>query len=300
MTRTTLLREMKKNRAAYIMLAPFFVLFCVFVVLPVLSAILLSFTSFNMLSTPRFVGFENYIRMFLDDAVFLNDVRNTLIFALLTGPVSYFACLFLAWFVNELSRRARTIMTFLLYVPSMSGGVFVIWKYIFSGDKYGLINSLLIRMGVIFEPIQWLTDTSYMLTIAIIVQIWMSLGTAFLAFIAGFQGIDRQMYESAAIDGVRNRWQELWYITLPSMSAQLLFGAVMQIGSSFAAGAVSAELFGSPSTDYAADTIVTHMSDMGIVRFEMGYASAISVVLFIMMLLFNKWIRKALSHFSDD
>lgn len=300
MKKNDLLKEMRKNGAAYVMLAPWAILFFIFVVLPVGTSIALSFTSFNMLSMPNFIGFENYIRMFLDDAVFLNDVRNTLIFALLTGPVSYIACFVLAWFVNELGRRARAIMTFLLYVPSMSGGVYVIWKFIFSGDKYGLINSILIQLGFIYEPIQWLSNTSYMLTIAIIVTVWMSLGSAFLAFIAGFQGIDRQMYESAAIDGVRNRWQELWYITLPSMSAQMLFGAVMQIGSSFGAGGVSASLFGAPSTNYAADTIVTHMNDMGMVRFEMGYASAISVVLFILMLVFNKWIRKLLLRFSDN
>jgi multiple sugar transport system permease protein len=238
------------------------------------------------------------MRLFLDDEIFLIAVKNTLTFAFITGPISYFACLFFAWFVNELSPKIRSIITFLLYIPSISGNVFVIWTYVFSGDQYGFINGWLLKNGFILEPIQWLTDTKYMLGVVILVQLWLSLGAAFLSFIAGLQGIDKQLYEAAAIDGVRNRWQELWYVTLPSMGPQLMFGAVLQIGASFAVGNIANALVGFPSTDYAAHTVVTHMQDVGTIRFEMGYASAIAVVLFVTMILFNAVIRKILSKFS--
>ncbi|XEC97566.1 carbohydrate ABC transporter permease [Paenibacillus tarimensis] len=284
---------------SYLMIAPFGLLFMFFIIIPVASSIILSFTYFNMLQFPKWIGLDNFMRLFLDDEIFLIAVKNTLIFAFITGPISYFACLFFAWFVNELSPKIRAVITFLLYIPSISGNVFIVWTYIFSGDQYGLINGWLLKTGFLLEPIQWLTDTKYMLGVIILVQLWLSLGAAFLSFIAGLQGIDRQLYEASAIDGVRNRWQELWYVTLPSMGPQLMFGAVLQIGASFAIGAVASSLVGFPSTDYAAHTVVTHMQDVGTVRFEMGYASAIAVVLFATMILFNTVIRKILSKFSS-
>lgn len=292
-------KEIKAYKTDYFLMMPFAVLFIIFIFIPVAIATVLSFTYFNMLQMPKFIGFDNYIRMFLDDDIFIIAVKNTLIFALITGPISYFACLFFAWTVNELTPKIRSVVTFLLYVPSISGSVFLIWTYIFSGDQFGLINSILLNANLILQPIQWLTDTKYMVTIVIIIQVWLSLGASFLSFIAGFQGIDKQMYEAGAIDGIKNRWQELWHITLPSMGPQLMFGAVIQIGAAFAIGSVGAALTGNPSTDYATHTVVLHMADMGTTRFEMGYASAIAVVLSIIMLLFNAIIRKILSRFTD-
>ena len=288
-----------------IMLLPYLIVFSLFILFPVLLAFILGFTDFDMVQKPDFVGLDNYIRMFLDDDVFLTALKNTLVFALFTGPVSYFLCLFLAWLVNELPKKLRTVFTFCLYVPSMFTGAYTVWAYIFSGDQYGLVNNILMRLGFLNEPVQWLTDTSYILPVCIIVQLWLSLGTSFLSFLAGFQGIDKEQYEAAAIDGVRNRFQEFWYITCPNMGPQLLFGAVMQIGTSFAAGAVGQQLLiaaGAASdgvaTDYAATTIVTHMTDVGTNYMEMGYASAIAVFLFILMLLFNHVIQKVLRKYS--
>lgn len=293
-------REIVVNRVNYLMLAPFVILFFTFTVLPIFSAFGLSFTNFNMLQVPNFIGWSNYIRLFLADDVFLIAVRNTLIFAVLTGPISYFCCLFFAWLINELPPKLRTFMTFVFYAPSISGNLYVIWMYIFSGDAYGMANSFLMRLAVINEPIQWLTDPEYNLTIVIIVQIWLSLGTSFLSFIAGLQGIDRQLYEAGAVDGIRNRWQELFKITLPSMGPQLLFGAVMQISAAFSVGAIAQTLTGFPSTDYSTHTIITHIQDYGTLRFEMGYASAISVVLFVVIFLTNNVIRRVISKYASD
>lgn len=280
------------------MLLPFLFFFILFIILPILASIVLSFTDFNMLQWPKFVFLDNYMSLFLDDDIFLTSVKNTLVFAFLTGPLSYFLCLLFAWLINEMPQKLRLLFTLLFYAPSIAGNIFVVWTAILSGDRYGLLNSLLIRLGFLTDPVKWLTDPAYTLGVVIVVQLWLSLGISFLSFIAGFQGIDRSMYEAGAVDGIRNRFQELVYLTLPSMAPMLLFSAVMQITASFGVGAVSSALVGNPSTDYSAHTVVLHMQDYGMIRYEMGYASAISVVLFLVMILTNTLIKKILSRYQ--
>lgn len=287
------------NYDLYLMMIPFMALFMLFTVIPVLSSMILSFTDFNLLEIPAFVGWSNYIKLFLEDNVFLISMKNTMLFALLTGPLSYFTSLFVAWMVNDLSPRIRAFMTFLFYAPTISGSLYFIWSFIFSGDIYGWVNGMLINIGLLNEPIAWLNDPRYSLGIIMAIQLWMSMGAGFLAFIAGLQSIDKTLYESGAIDGIRNRWQELVYITLPSMGPLLLFGAILQISSSFAAGRICIALAGNPSTDYAADTIITHIIDYGTIRYEMGYASSIATVLFVLMLVTNSLIRKILKKYTD-
>ncbi|MGO4696735.1 carbohydrate ABC transporter permease [Paenibacillus sp. 2TAB26] len=293
------LREVKANKHSYILLAPYMVLFAVFTVLPVLVSVVLSFTYFNMLEFPKFVGWQNYTRLFLDDDVFLIAVKNTLLFAVITGPISYIACFVFAWIINELSPKLRAIMTLVFYAPSISGNVYFIWLMIFSGDRYGIANGFLLKLGIILEPLQWLKKEEYILPIIILVQLWLSLGTGFLAFIAGLQTVDRTLYEAGAVDGVKNRWQELWFITLPSMRPQLMFGAVIQITTAFAVADVSIALAGFPSVNYAAETIVTHLIDFGTTRFEMGYASAIASVLFMIMVGSNLIVQKLLRRVGE-
>ena len=289
--------KMRDKLQEGILLSPFLILFAIFTVIPVLSSIILSFTNFNMLEFPTFVGLENYIHLFVEDDVFLIAVKNTLIFAILTGPISYFLALIVAWLINEMRPGIRSAFTLLFYAPSIAGNVFFIWSFIFSSDAYGYANGVLMNLGIINEPVKWFTDPRYMLIIIIIVQLWMSLGVGFLSFVAGLQSIDRSLYEAGAVDGIKNRFQELVYITLPSMGPQLMFGAVMQISASFGVGAVSAALAGFPSTDYAAHTIVLHIQDYGTLRYQMGYASAIAVVLFGAMLLVNSVIKKILNRY---
>ena len=286
---------MKKNRVAYFMVAPYMIIFTVFTVVPVLLSIVISFTNFNLLEMPDFVFLDNYIRLFLDDDIFIIACKNTLIFAIIVGPCSYFMSLMVAWFINELSPKIRALVTLVFYAPSISGSVYLIWGTLFSGDSYGWVNGTLLNLGLITEEIQWFEDASYVMPLCIVVALWTSLGTSFLSFIAGLQGIDRSMYEAGAVDGVRNRWQELWYITLPSMKPQLMFGAIMAITSSFGFGGVVTALCGFPSVDYAAHTIMHHLEDYGSIRFEVGYASAIAVVLFAIMIGANMLVKKMLS-----
>lgn len=287
-------QSMKANKHAYVMLAPYMLLFGLFTVLPVAMSVVISFTYFNMLEFPRFIGWQNYSRLFLEDDIFLIAVKNTLLFAAITGPLSYIACFLFAWIINDLRPKLRAFMTLVFYAPSISGNIYFIWQMIFSGDRYGIANGFLIRMGILLEPIQWLKTEVYILAIIILVQLWLSLGTGFLAFIAGLQTVDRTLYEAGAVDGVKNRWQELWYITLPSMRPQLMFGAVIQLTTSFAVADVSIYLAGFPSVNYAAETIVTHLMDFGTIRFEMGFASAIATVLFTLMVSTNLIVQRLL------
>ena len=292
-------QEMKNNKTAYFMLAPFMLLFIIFTVLPVVLSIFLSLTDFNMLQMPHWLGIENYMRLFLDDEIFILAIQNTLVFAAITGPVSYILALLVAWFINELPPKIRAVVTLIFYAPSISGNAYLIWKTLFSSDSYGWANAVLIKYGIITEPILWFQDAGFVMPLCIVVALWTSLGTAFLSFIAGFQTIDRSMYEAAAVDGIKNRWQELWYITLPTMRPQLMFGAVLAITNSFGFGAVVDALCGFPSVDYAAHTIMHHLSDYGGARYEIGYASAIAVILFIIMFSSNIIIKKALSKVGE-
>ena len=268
-----------------VFMTPFLVLFTVFTLLPILSSVVLSFTYFNMFEPPVFAGFSNYIRLLFDDDVFIIALRNTMVFALLTGPIGFVLSFTFAWLINEFPRGIRTLLTVVFYGPSLAGNVFFMWTFIFSGDSVGLLNSFLFRWGLIPAPIQWLTDPDYMMFVVIIVILWLSMGAGFLAFVAGLQNKDQQIYEAAAMDGIRNRFQELFHITLPQMKPQLLFGAVMTISASFAVGYEAMALTGFPSTDYAAHTWVLHIMDVGSIRFELGYASAVAVALFAVMLL---------------
>ena len=273
-------KEMKRNWVAYLMIAPFCLVFTLFTMAPVVVSIVMSFTDFNMIQIPNFLFLDNYIRLFLDDDIFLLAVKNTFIFAMIVGPVSYLMSLMVAWFINELGPRIRAIVTLIFYAPSIAGQVYLIWGTLFSGDSYGWVNGILLDLGLITSEIQFFQDADYVMPLCIVVALWTSLGTSFLSFIAGLQGIDRSMYEAGAVDGVRNRWQELWFITLPSMKPQLMFGAVMAITSAFGFGGVVTALCGFPSVDYAAHTIMHHLDDYGGIRFEVGYSSSIAVVLF--------------------
>lgn len=289
----------RQHKEKYILIAPFGIIFVCFTVVPIIVSIVLSFTSFNMLELPEFVGLRNYINLIVNDSVFLIAIKNTLLFAIITGPISYIMCFGFAWLINELPPKIRALMTLVFYAPSISGNAYLIWKLIFSSDMYGYANAWLMKLGLISEPILWFDTKEYVMPILIIVQLWLSLGVGFLAFIAGFQTIDKSLYEVGMIDGIKNRWQELWYITLPSMKPQLMFGAVMQITQSLSVAGISMELAGFPSVEYAGHTILTHLYDYGNIRFEMGYASAIATLLFFIMMFSNIIVQKLLRRVGE-
>lgn len=287
-------KKAKKSKMCYLFLAPYALLFFTFYILPLVTSIFFSFTYYNILEPPRFIGLQNYISLILEDDIFLLGVKNTFMIAVITGPLGYIASFLFAWLINELPRWVRSIAVIIFYAPSIAGNVFVIFSVFFRGDAYGYVNAFLMNLGIIDQPILWLINPDYMLPICMLVILWMSLGTGFLSFVAGLQGVDRAQFEAGYVDGVRNRWQELWYITLPNMKPMLLFGAVMAITQSFGVCDVTMALCGYPSTDHAARTVVTHLFDYGYSRFEMGYASAIATLLFLVMILCNKFIQSIL------
>jgi multiple sugar transport system permease protein len=286
---------LKEQYPIFVMLAPFTIFFLLFTIIPIISSIFLSFTSYDLLSTPKFSGFDNFTRMFVQDEVFGVVIKNTLVFSVIAGPIGFLLSFVLAWFVNEFSPLGRTVLSFMFYSPSLVGNAIFIWQVLFSGESYGYLNSLFLSMGVITEPVVWLKTPQYLMPIIIIVQLWQSMGISFLSNISGLQNVSADLYEAGAIDGIRNRWQELRYITLPCMSHMLLFSAVMQIQSSFSVSALAIELAGFPSTQHAVDTVVSHMTDVATVRFEYGYASAIALILFAMMFVTRIAVGKILS-----
>lgn len=289
------LRDMKRSIPLYIMIAPFMLLFAVFVVYPVLKAIWYSFTDYNVLEKANFVGLRNYKRLFLDDSTFITAIKNTFIIAVLVGPGGYILSYLLAWMINELPHKVGTVLTVIFYAPSMAGtAVITVFAQIFSNDSNGYLNAILRNLGITQEAILWLSDSEYVIIVVILASLWMSMGVGFLSFVAGIKGVDEAQYEAGAIDGIRNRWQELWYITLPNMKPQLLFGAVMTITSSLSVGSIGDSLVGFPSPNYASHTIVNHLNDYGSIRMEMGYASAIAVILFLIMIICNMLIQKLL------
>jgi len=287
-------KKAKRSKMCYAFLAPYAILFTMFYIFPVVASIYFSFTYYNILESPRFIGLQNYISLILEDDIFLISIKNTFMIAIITGPLGYIMSFLFAWLINELPRWVRSVAVIVFYAPSIAGNCYVIFSVFFRGDAYGYVNAALINWGIIDTPKLWFINPDYMLPICMLVILWMSLGTGFLSFVAGLQGVDRSQFEAGYMDGVKNRWQELWFITLPNMKPMLLFGAVMSITQAFGVCDVTMALCGYPSTDYAARTIVTHLFDYGFTRFEMGYACAIATILFLMMILCNKAIQSLL------
>ncbi|MDQ8734849.1 sugar ABC transporter permease [Paenibacillus sp. LHD-38] len=287
-------QEMKRNKVSYLFLAPFLILFTLFTIVPVVTSVVLSFTYYNILEAPRFIGLSNYRLLFVDDDIFLKAIGITLKFAFITGPVGYVMAFLLAWLISQIPQKYRFFYTLCYYTPSITSAtaMSVVWLYLFAGDRKGLLNYFASKLGIIDEPYLFLQNINSIVPVIIIVSLWMSMGVGFLAFLAGLQNVPKDLYEAGEIDGIKYRWQQLIYITVPSVKPQLLFGAVLQVVSSLTVFDVSVQLVGLPSPLYAGHTILTHLFDYAFIKFEMGYAAAIAVVLFVMMIGLNRLIFK--------
>lgn len=281
----------RMNRPAWFVV-PYWFMFAFFIVIPVLAAIALSFTFFNSIQTPTFVGISNYIELITLDTVFMRYVLpNTLRFAFIVGPVGYALSFIVAWMLSHLPKTPRTILAIIFYSPSLTAGVAMaaMWRIIFSGDAQGYLNAFLLDLGLIVEPIQYLQDPNMLMTIMIVVSLWSSIGVGFLAMLAGILNVDRTLYEAAYIDGIKNWVQEIVYVTIPAMKPQMIFGAVMAVVGTFQAGAIGVALSGTnPTPNYAGQLIVNHIEDFGFIRYMMGYAASVSVILLIMVYVISK------------
>ena len=262
---------LKERWQIYLLIGPFLILFVLMTVLPILSSVVLSFFNYDMVSPLSFSGVENYLRMFIQDDIFWTILKNTFILAILTGPTGFLLSFVLAWMINEFNQGLRTLLSFMFYVPSLVGNALYVWTVIFSSDSYGYMNSILLSLRLITQPKQWFSDSALIVPIVVMIQLWMSMGISFLSNISGLQNINPELFEAGAVDGIRNRWQELWYITLPGMRNMLFFSAVMQIASAFSISNIVTTLAGYPTVGYAADTVVSYLTDIGSVRYEMFY-----------------------------
>ncbi len=282
----------KDDKTAYIFAAPYLILFTIFIILPIIVAIYLSFTNFNMVSAPKLNKFLNYIYLLTSDEEFMKYILpNTIKFSVIVGPGGYILSFMMAWALSQLPHKLRTVLAVILYSPSLTAGVTmsVVWKVVFAGDANGYLNYILLELGVIVEPIAFLQSEKYLFTIMIIVSLWGSMGVGFLAMLSGILNVNPELYEAAYIDGMHSRWQEIMYITIPQMKPQMLFGAVMAIVNTFSAGAIGVQLSGSnPTPNYSGSLILNHIEDYGFIRYDMGYAAALSVVLLIIVYLFSK------------
>jgi len=281
------------TKIGYLFMAPFLVLFFIFTVIPVVVAFVLSLTNYNMMEPPAFIGLANFKNLILDDEVFLTALKNTFIFSFISGPISFFASFIFAWLINTL-RKLRNFFALGFYAPSITSGVAmsVVWLYIFSSDSYGLLNSMLSRLGIISEPIRWTMDPKYILGVVIFISVWMGMGSGFLSFMAGLQNLSPELAEAGMIDGIKNSFQELVYIILPQLKPQMLFGAINSIVASFAVFDITVSVAGIPSPEYSAHTIVAHLYDYAFIRFEMGYASSVAVILFAITFIFSRVVMK--------
>lgn len=292
----TRLNRLGNRQSHWLMLAPYLFLFVVFILLPILLAIVLSFTNFNSVEFPDFKGIENYLRAFTEDTVFMQKILpNTILYAVIVGPGGYLLSFIMAWILSQLQRVPRTILAVVLYLPSLISGVAVstIWAALFNGDRTGYLNDFLLQNGIINEPVQWLQSADYLMPIMIMVALWSSMGIGFLSMLSGILNVDREQYEAGVIDGISNRVQEVIYITIPNIKSQMLFGAVMAVVNTFNTAGLGVALSGSnPTPGYAGSLIVNHIDDVGFIRYEMGYAAALSVVLLLIVWLFNKLAYK--------
>lgn len=291
-----MIRKWLNKHSIPVLLAPYAFLFCLLIAIPVIIAAALSFTYFNTIEFPEWVGLDNFVTLFTADSVFMQKVLpNTLIYAVFVGLGGYILSFMLAWSLAQLPKWPRTILAIILYSPSLTGGVLLssVWSVVFNGSDSGYLNYILLKLDLITEPILWLQSDAHLLWIMIVVSLWSSMGIGFLSILSGILNGNEELYEAARIDGVKNRFQEIIYITIPQCKPQMLFGAVMAIVNTFQSSGIGVALSGSnPTPNYAGQLIVTHIEDYGFIRYEMGYAAAISVVLLLFIRLMSKGAEK--------
>lgn len=288
--------RIQKNIIGYCFLLPFLSMFLLFIVIPVVWGFFISFTSYDIMTDMKWVGFQNYITLFTEDDLFIVALKNTLKFALISGPIGFLASFFFAWVIDQLGHKTLFAMAF--YVPSImsSLAVSVVWLSLFSSNRTGIVNDLLLRTGLIEDAVSWTIDPKYVMPLIIFISVWMSMGTGFLTNLAGLSTIDRRIYEAGRIDGIQNRFEELFLLTLPQMKPQLYFNGIMAIVNSLNVYDLVTQIAGSESADNCALTLTQHMYDYGFIRFELGYASAISVVLMIISIVFGQIVKKLFSN----
>jgi len=288
--------HLTNKHSVFLLQLPFILLFCIFIIIPIIVAIYLSFTDFNSIETPHFIGLRNYVTILTEDSNFMaHSLPNTIKYAVMVGVGGYLLSFIMAWTLAQITKVPRTILAVILYSPSLTSGIMLstVWQVVFAGDKIGYLNAILLKWDVIQKPIVWLSDANYLMTIMIIVSLWSSMGIGFLAMLAGILDVNRDLYEAAYIDGITNRFQEIIYVTIPAAKPQMLFGAVMAIVNAFQNGGIGVQLSGAnPTPGYAGQLLATHAEEYAFIRYEMGYGAAVSVLLLLLVWVISHYAKK--------
>lgn len=264
-------------------IAPALILFTIFVAVPVGASLFFSFTKYNVIQSPKWVGLNNYRNLILYDPRFWKAVRNTVVYVVGVVPFSISLSLLLAVAIDQ-KIRLKNLYKTLFFMPAVTSVVAlsVVWKWLFAGEKYGLINHFLLKLGL--QPIDWLLSPTWTLPAIMIMSIWAGLGYNMILFLAGLQAIPNSLYEAADADGA-GAMSKFWHITLPLLRPTMTYAVIMSTIASFQvfeqvyimAGSTSAGVGGVLD---CALTIVAYLYDSGFQRFMMGYASAIAYLLF--------------------
>ncbi|WP_082927770.1 carbohydrate ABC transporter permease [Paenibacillus oryzisoli] len=276
------LEKWKNNLAGYLFLAPSLLVLIVFVMIPIFYSAGLSFFSWDMLRpNPTFIGLENYERMFTNDE-FYHSLKLTFLFALITVPGSLSIALFFALLLDRGSKKLIVLIRSMFFMPMVTStvAISVVWMFIFHPD-YGLMNQFLGWFGV--EPLSWLNDTKTSLLSISIMSIWKSIGYCVIIFLAGLQSIDNQVMEAAKVDGA-TKWQTIIKIKLPLLTPSIFLLLILQTIEQFQTfSQVDVMTQGGPAK--SSELIVVQLYHYAFELFQMGYASAISMVIFGIVLL---------------
>ncbi|WP_077532532.1 carbohydrate ABC transporter permease [Massiliimalia massiliensis] len=266
---------------AGIFLLPNLICFLLFVLIPIVSAFVLSFMQWDMLSTPKFIGFDNYIRLFTQDEIFIQVLVNTLIFTACSVPMVIIASLLIAMALNQ-QILGKKFYRVLIFLPVISSNVVVsvMWKWLLVPD-YGFVNYFLSWFGIAGP--NWLTDANWSMFSIIFVFVWKNIGYYMLIFLAGLQGIPNSYYEAVEMDG-GNAWHKFRNITIPLLSPTTFFVTVMVVIGSFQVfDIVMLMTEGGPGR--STSVMVHYLYQQAFRYFDMGYATAISYILFIIVLI---------------
>ena len=277
--------RLNEAKWSYIFVAPAVLLFFIFVVGPLITSFYWSFTEYDAIHAPKWVGLDNYKNIFFNDPRFWKSIRNTIFYTLGVIPPVVVLSLLLAIAVDQ-QIRFKNFFKVIYFIPSVTSviALSVIWKWLFAGEKYGLINHILIRVGL--QPVDWLMSPVWTLPAIMIMSIWAGLGYNMILFLAGLQTIPKTVYEAADIDGA-NVFDKFWHITLPLLKPFTVFVVIIGFITSFQVFEriyiMTQSEFGIGGVLDSALTVVAYLYDMGFRKFKMGYASALGYIIFVVV-----------------
>ncbi|AEC02935.1 carbohydrate ABC transporter permease [Parasphaerochaeta coccoides] len=272
---------MKKNLVAYSFIAPNFIGFAIFTLGPIIFAFILAFLNWDGSNAMTFAGFSNFVRL-LSDERFLIALKNTIIYTVATVPLTMVTALFLAVLLNKKVRGRNFFRTvsFFPYVASLVA-VTVVWNMMFLPGR-GPINNVLTLLGV-SNPPGWATSKDWAMVSVIMFSIWKNMGYYMIIYLAGLQGMDPQLYEASSLDGA-NPWQKFRYVTLPQLRPTNFFVLIMLTIACFKVYDIVYMLtLGGPGTSTL--VLVYHIYNTAFISWDLGYASAIAMVLFLLVLI---------------